>query len=162
MVPVRRQMWPLSFIFTVIASPPKQPKEFWRNLAYEFLSMSRYVRPKISLVHQQIWPKTNIGQQISYFLKSWIALYITLNNLVIASPPRFLKLVWDWFSTSGLVVSSRKWLQSIDKYEPSLINIFITFSLDLPGLYCQEFDKTSLLVNNNYSIHATGMAIQGS
>ena len=36
-----------SLIFTFIASPPKQLEEFCRNLAYEFLSMSRCVRPKM-------------------------------------------------------------------------------------------------------------------
>ena len=42
-----------SLIFTFIASPPKQMEEFCRNLAYEFLSMSRYVRPKMISVCQK-------------------------------------------------------------------------------------------------------------
>ena len=42
-----------SLIFTFIASPPKQLEEFCRNLAYEFLSISRCVRPKIISVCQK-------------------------------------------------------------------------------------------------------------
>ena len=53
MVPVRRQMWPPFLIFTFIASPPKPLEEFRRNLAFEFLSMSRCVRPKMGSVCQK-------------------------------------------------------------------------------------------------------------
>ena len=42
-----------SSIFTFIASPPKQLEEFCRNLAYEFLSMSRCVRRKMISVCQK-------------------------------------------------------------------------------------------------------------
>ena len=41
----RRQ--PFDFHLKFVASPPKPLEEFCRNLAYEFLSMSRYVRPKM-------------------------------------------------------------------------------------------------------------------
>ena len=58
--------WRPTLIFTVIASPPKPLEEFCRNLAYEFLSVSRCVRPKRILVRQQaaiykinIWPSLN-------------------------------------------------------------------------------------------------------
>ena len=44
-----------SLIFTVIASPPKPQEEFCRNLAYEFPSMSRCVRPKTIPVRQRLW-----------------------------------------------------------------------------------------------------------
>ena len=47
-----------SLIFTVIASPPKSLEEFCRNLAYEFLSMSRCVCLKMIMVCQQIWPNS--------------------------------------------------------------------------------------------------------
>ena len=43
-----------SLIFTYIATPPKPLEEFCRNLAYEFLSMSRCVRPKMILVCQKM------------------------------------------------------------------------------------------------------------
>ena len=43
-----------SLIFTISASPRKPLEEFSRNLANEFLSMSRCVRSKMILVHQQI------------------------------------------------------------------------------------------------------------
>ena len=42
-----------SLIFTFIASPPEQLEEFCQNLAYEFFSMSRCVRPKMILVCQK-------------------------------------------------------------------------------------------------------------
>ena len=42
-----------SLIFTFIASLPKQLEEFCRNLAYEYLSMSRCVPPKMILVCQK-------------------------------------------------------------------------------------------------------------
>ena len=42
-----------SLMFTFIASPPKPLEEFCRNLAYEFLSMSRCVRPKMISVCQK-------------------------------------------------------------------------------------------------------------
>ena len=60
----RRQ---LSLIFPVIAFLPKPLEEFCRNLAYEFLLVSRYVRPKMILVCQQIW--TN-GGHLKSFLKT--------------------------------------------------------------------------------------------
>ena len=44
-----------SLIFTVITSPRKPVEEFCRNLAYEFLTMSRCVCLKMILVRQQIW-----------------------------------------------------------------------------------------------------------
>ena len=48
--------WQPSLIFTIIASPLKPLVKFCQNLAYEFLSLSRYVSSKIILVCQQIWP----------------------------------------------------------------------------------------------------------
>ena len=68
-------------------------------------------------------------------------------------------------STSGLVVSARKWFWCVNKYgrrQPSLINLFNAFSSDLLVPYCQEFNNTILLMNNNYSNHETNMVIQGS
>ena len=45
-----------TLILTFSTSPLKQLEEFCRNFVYEFLSMSRWVRPKTILVLQQIWP----------------------------------------------------------------------------------------------------------
>ena len=45
--------WQPSLIFTFIASPSKPLEEFCRNLAYEFLSMSRCVRLKMISVCQK-------------------------------------------------------------------------------------------------------------
>ena len=50
---VSARKWQPSLIFTFIASPSKPLEEFCRNLTYEFLSMSRCVRPKMILVCQK-------------------------------------------------------------------------------------------------------------
>ena len=107
-----------ALILTDKASPPKPLEEFCRNLSYERLSTSRCVCPKMILVRQQIWPNSG---------------HLFYNNLVIASPPRplvdFLETCLRFF-TSGLVVSTRKWFRSDNKYgsrSPSLINLLIAF-----------------------------------
>ena len=46
-------------IFTVIPYPPKPLEEFCQNFAFELLSISRCVCPKMILVCQQIRPKGN-------------------------------------------------------------------------------------------------------
>ena len=61
-----------SLIFTVIASPLKPLEEFSRNLAYEFLSMSRCVRPKMS---------TNMAKMADIFK---IVNYPLLNTVTIS------------------------------------------------------------------------------
>ena len=81
---------------------------------------------------------------------------ITLSHLLQDYWSEFFKTCLRCL-TSCLVfkfLSTRKWLQSVDKYghrQTSLINLFVAFSSDLLVLYCPEFDDTILLENNNYS-----------
>ena len=70
----------LSLIFTHIASPPKQVEEFCRNLAHEFLSMSRYVRPKM----------------ISVCPKKLINLFIALTCQEFVSTILFMTKIFEW------------------------------------------------------------------
>ena len=103
-------------IFTVISSPPKPLEEFRQNRAYEFLSVSRCVRPKPIPVCQQIWPN---GFKI--------AICPLLDTVTIS----LLHLHWSaFFETclrcypSGLVAHARKWFRSVNKYgrrQPCLI-----------------------------------------
>ena len=64
-----------SLIFTVIASHPKPMEEFCRNLAYEFLSMSRC--PAECPTENDSGPSTNMAERQPSF-KSLITLYLTL------------------------------------------------------------------------------------
>ena len=109
-----------TLIFTVIASPPKPLEEFCRNLAYEFFSVPRCVRPKMITVRQQY------GRTAAIFKIAKIFKICPFLNNVTISFSHLLRDHWsDFFETcprcfpSVLVVHAPKMVPV--RRQPSLI-----------------------------------------
>ena len=99
-------------IFTIIASLPKPLEECCRNLPYEFLSMSRCVRPK-----NDSGPSTNMAER-QPSLKSLIALYLTLLSHLLRDHSSEMFPLWS------SCVRLKKRFRSVGKYgrcRPSLL-----------------------------------------
>ena len=108
-------------------------EEFRRNLAYAFLSKSRYVLHMNSFqcldVSARKWFRSI--NKYGWTAPSFKIAICTLLNTVTISLSHLLRDHWsDYFETclscslGGLVVSAQKWFRSVDKYgrrQPSLI-----------------------------------------
>ena len=120
-------------IFTVIASPLKPLEEFRRNLAYAFLSKSRYVLHMNSFqcldVSARKWFRSI--NKYGWTAPTFKIAICTLLNTVTISLSHLLQDHWSVYfetclscSLGGLVVSAQKWFRSGDKCgrrQPSLI-----------------------------------------